>query len=53
MAEDATTMRPSRCLACGFEAGSASDEWDSVDAPPLGVMTQCPACGSTDVHGGR
>jgi predicted RNA-binding Zn-ribbon protein involved in translation (DUF1610 family) len=53
MADDATTMQLSRCLTCGFEADHGSDEWETVDAPPLGTMTQCPACGSTDVHGGR
>ena len=47
MADDTT----SRCLSCGFEA-TGVDEWDSVDAPPLGALTQCPECGSTDVYTG-
>ena len=40
---------PCRCLKCGFEAAADSDEWESVDVPPLGVLTQCPECGSTDI----
>ena len=46
MANDAT-LQPSFCLNCGFEARPG--EWDSVDAPPLGQMTQCPECKSTNV----
>ena len=42
-----TTPRPSLCLNCGFEARPG--EWETVDAPPLGRMTQCPECKSTDV----
>lgn len=42
-----TKQRPSLCLNCGFEAGSG--EWSSVEAPPLGRMTQCPECRSTNV----
>jgi predicted RNA-binding Zn-ribbon protein involved in translation (DUF1610 family) len=37
-----------RCLECGFEAPSGADEWGSVEHPPLGTMTQCPECGSTN-----
>ena len=39
----------SRCQSCGFEA-TGRNEWDAVDAPPLGTVTQCPECGSTDVY---
>lgn len=42
-----TIQHPSLCLNCGFEA--ESDEWGSVDVPPLGRMTQCPECRSTNV----
>ena len=45
MADDTTA----RCLTCGFEA-AGRDQWDSVDAPPLGALTQCPECGSTDIY---
>ena len=44
----ATTM--TQCLECGFEAPSGADVWDSVQHPPLGEMTQCPECGSTDTR---
>jgi predicted RNA-binding Zn-ribbon protein involved in translation (DUF1610 family) len=37
------------CLNCGFEA-PAGDAWDRVAVPPLGVTTQCPECGSTNIH---
>jgi predicted RNA-binding Zn-ribbon protein involved in translation (DUF1610 family) len=48
MAKESTVV-PSRCLTCGFEAAPGSKEWAVVDAPPLGTMTQCPDCGSTDI----
>lgn len=40
----------SRCFSCGFEAAMGSDEWDRVSHPPLGTLTQCPDCGSTDIR---
>ncbi len=43
----------SRCLGCGFSAPGGSDEWDRVDSPPLGTLTRCPNCGSTNVMTGR
>lgn len=43
----------SRCLACGYTAPSGGDEWDHVDSPPLGELTRCPECGSTNVTTGR
>ena len=36
-----------KCLKCGREAGA--DDWERVEHPTLGWMTQCPDCGSTDV----
>jgi predicted Zn-ribbon and HTH transcriptional regulator len=44
-----STARPSLCLTCGFEAVPDDSEWDTVEAPPLGVLTQCPECESTDI----
>jgi predicted Zn-ribbon and HTH transcriptional regulator len=41
------TVTTHRCLQCGFESPDA-DAWDRVDHPPLGTLTQCPDCGSTD-----
>lgn len=38
-----------KCLKCGFEA-PAGDAWNRVVAPPLGVVTQCPECSSTNIH---
>lgn len=38
-----------QCLECGLEA-PAGDTWGRVAAPPLGVVTQCPECGSTNIH---
>jgi predicted RNA-binding Zn-ribbon protein involved in translation (DUF1610 family) len=38
-----------KCRNCGFAAPAGSDEWESVDHPPLGRVTKCPDCGSTDV----
>ncbi|MCQ4333157.1 anaerobic ribonucleoside-triphosphate reductase [Natronomonas sp. F2-12] len=44
------TETMSRCLACGFEAPAGADAWSSVQHPPLGEMTQCPECGSTETR---
>lgn len=38
----------SHCMNCGFETGGGED-WDTVDSPSLGRLTQCPECGSTNV----
>jgi hypothetical protein len=48
-----STGRPSLCMNCGFEAMPGNDQWDTVEAPPLGVLTQCLDCGSTDVTNRR
>ncbi len=48
-AEQPPTQR-AQCIECGFEAPVGDDEWDAVDHPPLGTVTRCPECGSTDVH---
>ncbi|MFC7248984.1 hypothetical protein ACFQJ5_03915 [Halomicroarcula sp. GCM10025324] len=37
------------CLECGFEA-PAGETWNRVTAPPFGLLTQCPECGSTNIH---
>ncbi|CCQ37578.1 small CPxCG-related zinc finger protein [Natronomonas moolapensis 8.8.11] len=37
-----------RCLQCGFEASPDDDAWGTIQHPPLGALTQCPECGSTD-----
>jgi DNA-directed RNA polymerase subunit RPC12/RpoP len=49
MAQNAESRPMSRCQRCGFRAESGSSEWDAVDSPPMGTLTQCPECGSTDV----
>ncbi len=48
---DASTKRVTRCFGCGFEAPDGSDAWATVNHPPLGTLTQCPECGSTDIRG--
>lgn len=47
MAATATRLR---CVPCGFEAPSDDDAWERVDHPPIGTVTRCPECGSTDTH---
>jgi predicted Zn-ribbon and HTH transcriptional regulator len=44
-----STAQPSLCLNCGFEAIPGDSQWNTVEAPPLGILTQCPECGSTDI----
>lgn len=46
-----STATTYRCLECGFEAAAGEDVWDSVEHPPLGELTQCPECGSTNTLG--
>ena len=44
-------MVPSaKCSACGFESTPGADAWGRVEHPTLGSLTQCPECGSTNVH---
>lgn len=50
MARESTGFTPSHCTTCGFEADTGG--WDAVEAPPLGEITQCPECGSTNVVSG-
>jgi hypothetical protein len=45
MADNTTAL----CPSCGFETTS-SDGWETVDAPPLGALTQCSECRSTDSY---
>lgn len=45
-----TNMTDARCDSCGFTAPDGSDEWDRVDYAPMGALTQCPECGSTEVY---
>lgn len=40
-----------RCFKCGFEAPIDSAQWKKINHPPLGDLTQCPECGSTDIRG--
>lgn len=37
-----------RCFECGHEA-PAGEDWDKVEHPPLGTLTQCKSCGSTNI----
>lgn len=39
-----------KCGKCGFEAPMGSEEWDTVQDPSMGEMTQCPECESTDIR---
>lgn len=48
MAEATETQSRSQCTSCGFETDTR-EEWDAVEAPPFGEVTQCPECGSTNV----
>lgn len=48
MSSPTATGTQLRCLNCGFAADANSDEWESAEHPPLGTLTQCPECSSTD-----
>jgi hypothetical protein len=50
MSGEITTTMP-QCLNCRYEASLESGEWNSVEVPPLGDLTQCPECGSTNIRG--
>ncbi|QLK27002.1 anaerobic ribonucleoside-triphosphate reductase [Natrinema zhouii] len=49
MASTRATHDRSRCRNCGFEAPGGDDDWQRIEVPKLGRMTQCPDCESTDV----
>ncbi|WIV68588.1 hypothetical protein [Natrialbaceae archaeon AArc-T1-2] len=53
MASEPSAVERSRCLNCGFEAPGGDDEWNRVEVPGLGRMTQCPRCESTNIITGR
>lgn len=48
MAEERATQ--ARCDNCGYEAPDGSDAWESTELSPLGTLTRCPDCGSTNVY---
>jgi predicted Zn-ribbon and HTH transcriptional regulator len=50
MPVETSPTQEAKCLGCGFTAPAGSDEWNRPSHPPLGTITQCPECGSTDVH---
>jgi len=50
MPGDSTATNRAKCIGCGYTAPAESTEWEKVSHPPFGTMTQCPECGSTDVH---
>lgn len=50
MAGETSTRLRAACDECGFEAPDGSDEWDTANHPPLGRITRCPDCGSTNVY---
>ncbi|MGM0605618.1 MAG: hypothetical protein ACQETB_08095 [Halobacteriota archaeon] len=49
MGQTTTDTSIVQCLNCGFES-PAGKRWERVTHPPLGELTQCPECGSTNVH---
>ncbi|MFC6961126.1 60S ribosomal export protein NMD3 [Halocatena marina] len=51
MADKITVTGLPRCLNCGFEAPLDGGEWNSAEVPPLGDLTRCPECGSTNIRG--
>jgi predicted Zn-ribbon and HTH transcriptional regulator len=51
MPEEVTMSTMPRCLNCGYEAALDEGGWNSVEAPPLGNLTQCPECNSTNILG--
>lgn len=53
MPEESTRQAQAHCVNCGFEAPRGSDTWIQLDHPPLGTVTECPECGSTQIHSDR
>ena len=50
MSQSSAEHQVKRCHNCQFEAPASDDRWSKVSHPPLGTLTQCPECGSTDVR---
>jgi predicted RNA-binding Zn-ribbon protein involved in translation (DUF1610 family) len=48
---DDTATTSVRCLSCGFESPTGSDDWETATHPSLGSLAQCPDCGSTNTAG--
>lgn len=53
MPGDSTQVARLKCGGCGFEAPLEGDVWGAATHPTLGTLTQCPECGSTNVHSQR
>ncbi|MFB6096643.1 MAG: hypothetical protein ABEJ74_04580 [Haloferacaceae archaeon] len=51
MAENQRGSTALQCLNCGFEGPRS--EWDRIEYRPLGTLTQCRECGSTNVTQAR
>lgn len=48
MAQESSGPTQIKCISCGFEAPQGSEDWGHVEYRPLGTLTQCPSCGSTN-----
>ncbi|MFC7072486.1 hypothetical protein ACFQJ7_14375 [Halovenus rubra] len=44
-------VKQKQCFKCRFEAAADAGEWVTTTHPSLGDITQCPECGSTNIHG--
>lgn len=53
MVDDAPASPRLKCLNCGTETATETEQWPSIDYSPLGTLTQCPECGSTNVTSRR
>jgi predicted RNA-binding Zn-ribbon protein involved in translation (DUF1610 family) len=43
-------VQQKQCFECGFENTADSEKWATTTHPSLGSVTQCPECGSTNIH---
>lgn len=45
-----TGVQQKQCFECRFEAAADDGTWKTTTHPSLGTITQCPECGSTNIH---
>ncbi len=43
-------VQTKQCFQCRFKAAADDEEWATTTHPSFGAITQCPECGSTNIH---
>lgn len=50
MSPEYADVHVKQCFRCRFRSAVEDGEWKTTTHPSLGTITQCPECGSTNIH---